>query len=150
MDPDKGGCMTDQAGRPYEMRIEPGKVREFARATKSASPGYFSGSGPAPVTFLMSYLHWTGPEHGPWGDSPPNYQRLLHGEQEFVFPGPMPEIGEELIGQARIDRRYVKQGSRGGEMTFIEIVYSYTRPGSDTVVAEVRSTLIETSKAAGS
>lgn len=139
-------------GQPFRMVVEEGKVREFARATKSSNPDYGAGGAlPAtsPVTFLASSVFWQGPEHSPWGESGLNWERILHGEQEFVFPGPPPAPGTVLTGQSRIDRVYEKEGKRGGTMTFVEAVTEY-RDGSGNLVAESRSTIIETSQAPGS
>lgn len=133
------------------MVVEEGKVREFARAVNSSNPAYVA-DGPqatSPVTFLASSAFWQGREHSPWGDTPLNWERILHGEQEFVFPGPPPAAGTELTAEARIDRIYEKEGKRGGTMTFAELVTEYRDP-SGAVVAESRSTVIETSQAPGS
>ena len=138
-------------GQPFRMVIEEGKVREFARAVKSSNAAYV-GDGPQPTsppTFLASSTFWQGSEHSPWGGASLNWERILHGEQEFVFPGPPPAAGTELTAEARIDRVYEKEGKRGGAMTFVELVTEYRDP-SGAVVAESRSTIIETSQAPGS
>lgn len=138
-------------GKPFRLVVEEGKVREFARAVKSSNPVYV-GQGPqatSPATFLASSTFWQGGEHSPWGDAALNWERILHGEQEFVFPGPPPAAGTELTAEARIDRVYEKAGKRGGAMTFVELVTEY-RDASGAVVAESRSTIIETSQAPGS
>jgi hypothetical protein len=134
-------------GQPFEMVVELGKVREFARATLSSNPEYFATREPvSPPTFLQTMWFWAGEEHSPWpGGQRPPFERLLHGEQEFVFPGPPPSAGTHLTGVQRIDKVYTKQGSRGGEMAFTEVVTEF-RDDDDVVVAEVRATLIETSK----
>ena len=135
-------------GQPFRVVVEEGKVREFARAVKSSNPAYVA-SGPqatSPPTFLASSAFWQGPESSPWGGVKLNWQRILHGEQEFVFPGPPPAAGTELTAEARIDRVFEKEGKRGGTMTFAEVVTEY-RDSSGAVVAESRSTVIETAKA---
>jgi hypothetical protein len=137
-------------GKPFRVVVEEGKVREFARAVKSSNPAYVADApqGTSPVTFLASSVFWQGPDNSPWGDAPLNWERILHGEQEFVFPGPPPAAGSELTAEARIDRIYEKEGKRGGMMTFVELVTEYRSP-SGAVVAESRSTIIETSQAPG-
>ena len=135
-------------GKPYRMVAEEGKIREFARATKSTNPAYGAdGSVPStsPVTFLASSMFWQGPGSSPWEHVPLNWERILHGEQEFVFPGPPPAPGTILSAQARIDRVYEKEGKRGGTMTFAEMVTEFCDEAGN-VVAESRSTVIETSK----
>jgi hypothetical protein len=139
--------LEGSTGKPFRVVVEEGKLREFARATKSSNPDYLSEApGTSPVTFLASSVFWQRPEHSPWGGATINWERILHGEQEFTFPGPPPAAGTALTGQARIDRVYEKEGKRGGTMTFVEVVTEY-RDGSGAVVAESRSTVIETSQA---
>ena len=143
----EGNC-----GKPFRMVVEEGKVREFARAVKSSNPAYVDEGQPqstSPVTFLASSTFWQGPESSPFGGASLNWERILHGEQEFVFPGVPPAAGTELTAQARIDRVFEKEGKRGGTMTFVEVVTEY-RDRSGAVVAESRSTVIETSQAPGS
>ena len=139
--------LEGSTGKPFRVVVEEGKVREFARATKSSNPDYV-GEVPAtsPVTFLASSVFWQGPEGSPWDGRPLNGERILHGEQEFTFPGPPPAPGTELVAQGRIERVYEKEGRRGGSMTFVDVVFEY-RDTSGAVVAESRSTLIETSRA---
>jgi hydroxyacyl-ACP dehydratase HTD2-like protein with hotdog domain len=134
-------------GAPFRMVVEEGKVREFARAVKSSNAAYLQGpQATSPATFLASSAFWQRQEHSPWGDTRLNWERILHGEQEFTFPGTPPAAGTELTAQSRIDRVYEKEGKRGGTMTFVELVTEY-RDGSGAIVAESRSTVIETGKA---
>jgi hypothetical protein len=141
-----------RSGKPFRVLVEEGKVREFARAVKSSNPAYLADGQPpttSPVTFLASSAFWQGPGSSPLGGVELNWARILHGEQEFTFPGAPPAPGTELTAQARIDRIFEKEGKRGGTMTFVEMVTEY-RDGSGAVVAESRSTMIETSQAPGS
>ena len=139
--------LEGRTGSPFTMALELGKVREFARATKSSHPDYLDGqSPPIPATFLQTSVFWQGAGTSPWDGIDRNYERLLHGGQEFVFHGPPPTAGTVLTGQTRIDRVYEKAGKRGGTMTFTEVVTEY-RDEAGELVAESRSTSIETSKA---
>jgi hypothetical protein len=142
--------LEGSTGKPFRIVVEEGKVREFARATKSADPAYGTGEAPgstSPVTFLASSMFWQGPANSPWGEAATlHWERILHGEQEFNFTGPPPTPGTVLTGQARIQRVYEKQGKRGGTMTFAEVVTEY-RDESGNLVADSRSTVIETSQA---
>jgi hypothetical protein len=138
-----------RAGEPFAMVVELGKVREFARATKSRNAAYEGAPGDRPVspaTFLMSSAFWTDPASDPWQGLDRNFERLLHGEQEFVFHGEPPRAGDVLTGRSRIDRVYTKQGKRGGSMQFTETVTEY-RDATGRLVAEARGTSIETSQA---
>ena len=136
------------SGKPYRVVAEEGKIREFALATKSTNRAYGVGGTPpstSPVTFLASSMFWQGPDSSPLSDAGLNFERILHGEQEFVFPGPPPAPGTVLAAQARIDRVYEKEGKRGGTMTFAELVTEFCDEAGN-LVAESRSTIIETSK----
>ncbi|MDQ3946171.1 MAG: MaoC family dehydratase N-terminal domain-containing protein, partial [Actinomycetota bacterium] len=141
--------LEGSTGKPFRMVVEEGKIREFARATKSSNPAYLADGQPpatSPVTFLASSVFWQWPESSPWGEAKLNWERLLHGEQEFTFPGPPPAAGTVLTAKSRIDRIYEKEGKRGGTMTFAEVVTEY-RDETGAVVAQSRSTAIETSQA---
>jgi hypothetical protein len=129
------------------MVVERGKIREFARATKSSNPEYLEGEHPlSPVTFLAASGFWQDEANSPWGDGPRNFERLLHGEQEFVFFGEPPRAGAVLTGVSRIDRVYEKEGRRGGVMEFTETVTEF-RDAAGKLVAESRSTAIITGQA---
>jgi len=129
------------------MPVELGKVREYARATRAQDPVYLeTDDPPSPPTFLVNALFWQERRHSGWGDRPPDFQRVLHGEQEFVFHGEPPRAGTVLQGRARLERAYEKEGRRGGAMTIVEIVTEF-RDASGQLVAEAISTSIETSVA---
>lgn len=144
------GCTQSGEGRgkPFDLWVETGKVREFAWATGTKDRAYAEQRPISPPTYLMTANFWQKPENAPWGDSPPDFRRLLHGEQEFIFHGPPPKAGDHLIGEVRIDKRYSKPGKRGGAMNFTETVTEYRDADTRKLVAEVRATLIETSKVA--
>jgi hypothetical protein len=45
----------------FEIDIERGKIREFARATMSRNPAYLEGRSPvSPATYLMTTAFWGG------------------------------------------------------------------------------------------
>lgn len=140
-----------KSGESFRVVVEEGKIREFAKATKSADLAYGIGAGmpmpsTSPVTFLASSAFWQGPQNSPWSDVDLNLERILHGEQEFVFCGPPPAPGAVLTAKTRIDRVYTKEGKRGGGMTLAETVTEYLDEWGH-LVAESRSTVIETSQA---
>ena len=145
--------MVDQSavGRttePFEMEVERGKIREFARATMSRNPDYLDDPlAVSPPTFLMTSAFWGSPEQAsPLAGLDVNLARILHGGQEFTFHGPPPRAGSKLTAQSRIDAIYEKEGRRGGTMTFIEAVTEF-RDESGKVVAESKNVIIETGKA---
>jgi hypothetical protein len=141
--------IVGRQGAPFRMVVEEGKVHEFARATRSKDPDHLRQGHPvSPGTFLAGAAFWQTPESSPWTGLEINYERILHGEQEFVFPEGPPQAGVELTGLSRIDRVYEKEGRRGGSMTFTEAVTEF-RDASGRLVAESRGTSIETSQATG-
>jgi hypothetical protein len=132
---------------PSEIPIERGKIREFARACMTNNPEYVADRAPAvPPTFLTTTNFWTSAGTSPLAKLDIDLRRLLHGGQEYVFHGPPPHAGTELTFQTRVDKIYEKEGKRGGTMTFVETVTEF-RDQAGTLVAEARSTAIETGKA---
>jgi acyl dehydratase len=132
----------------YEMEVERGKIREFARATMSRNPDYLDDpDAVSPPTFLITSSFWAPPgSANPAAGLNINLARLLHGGQEFVFFGPPPRVGAKLSAESRVDKVYEKEGRRGGTMRFAETVTEF-RDETGKVVAESRTTLIETGKA---
>lgn len=132
-------------GQQFEMDIERGKIREFARATRSANPAYFGEHPPVPPTFLTTQVFWQDSDDSPWSAVEMDQQRGLHAEQEFVFHGPPPTAGTRLTGTSRIDDIYTKQGRRGGELTFAVMVTEF-RDAQGRLVAESKLTAVETAQ----
>ena len=129
-----GAGLNDRAtagtvpAEPFRMVVEEGKIREFARATRSRSAEHFRPRDPvSPVTFLASCALWMGEENSAWQGVTRDFANILHGEQEFSFHGPPPAAGTELIGLQSIDRTYEKTGARGGAMTFTEVVTRFRK-----------------------
>jgi hypothetical protein len=124
----------------YEVLIERGKVREFAKAMQSENPAYEGQGAVIPPTFLATAALWAPP--GRRADSGFDRARLLHGQQEFIFHGPVPRVGTALQARERVEKRYEKQGKRGGTMRFAVLVTEF-RDDAGNLIAEGRSTLIE-------
>jgi hypothetical protein len=138
---------TDEA---FPMTVERGKIREFARATMSANPEYLDD--PIPLiepTFLTSVAFWSPPGRSVYSKVKLDMKRVLHGGQEYIFHGPPPHAGQELSVQTRVAEIYEKEGKRGGTMTFVVTVQEF-RDETGKIVAESRSTAIETGKPATS
>ncbi|HEX3790930.1 MAG TPA: MaoC family dehydratase N-terminal domain-containing protein [Pseudonocardiaceae bacterium] len=133
-------------GTEFAVVVERGKIQEFAAAMQSTDPAYRGPAAVVPPTFLASSALWA-PE-GARVDVGFDRKRLLHGEQEYVFHGPPPRAGQVLTACDRIEDRYEKPGKRGGTMRFAVVVTEY-RAEDGTLVAEGRSTLIETAPRAG-
>ncbi len=137
-------------GTPFELPVERGKIREFARATQSEAPAYLEHPEPVmPPTFLTvaGWFWQTGTaDVGTQVGADPD--RVLHAGQEYVFHGPPPRAGTALTGQARVSDIYEKEGRRGGTMTFFTITTEF-RDTDGNLVAESSSTGVETARAVG-
>jgi hypothetical protein len=135
-------------GEPFELVVERGKVREFARAVQSSHTSYVRDAQPVvPPTFLTTMFFWENEVSGanPWPKVKLDQQRGMHAEQEYVFHGPPPRAGTKLIAQSRIDQVYEKEGRRGGKLGFAVMVTEF-RDETGRLVAEARMTGVETAK----
>ena len=133
---------------PFELVIERGKVREFARAIKADDPAYLADEAPLiPPTFLTTMFFWEEGVEGsnPWKLVQMSQERGMHAEQEYVFHGPPPRAGTRLTCRSRIERVFDKAGRRGGKLTFAVMVTEF-RDASGRLVAEARLTGVETEK----
>jgi hypothetical protein len=145
--------MVDRAaagaeGVPFELVIERGKVREFARAVHALDPAYTTGDAPLiPPTFLTTSFFWQEHVEGsnPWDRVCMSQERGMHAEQEYTFYGPPPRAGARLTCKSRIERIYEKVGRRGGQLTFAVMVTEF-RDDAGKLVAEARMTGVETEK----
>ncbi len=151
--------MVDKAalgavGVPFEMDIERGKIREFARATcasPQAHPAHFEGERPViPPTFLTTQFFWEEAVAGsnPWSLVQMSQERGMHAEQEYTFHGPPPRAGDRLVCTSRIESITEKEGRRGGSMTFVVMITEF-RDLEGRLVAEARLTGVETGRAPG-
>ncbi len=96
-------------GVPFDLDVERGKVREFARATHSTNPDYLEREGAvSPPTFLTTTLHWQPPEGNPWKAVELDGKRGLHAEQQYEFFGP-PAEGRHAPAVHLPDHRRVHQ-----------------------------------------
>lgn len=130
----------------YEMPIERGKVREFARATQSRHADYQGEAPLIPPTFLTSArLVWEPRSEAPIAKLGFDMRRILHGEEEYVFHGPPPRAGQTLTVETRLDGEWEKQGKRGGTMRFARVVNEF-RDAAGRLVAEQRSVIVETAR----
>ncbi|WP_377267496.1 MaoC family dehydratase N-terminal domain-containing protein [Peterkaempfera sp. SMS 1(5)a] len=138
---------TQQAPVAFEVPIECGKIREFARATLSDNPAYQAAEPVIPPTFLTTAgFLWQPTESKAQAHHGLDPQRTLHAEQEYVFHGAPPRAGQVLTATARVTDRYEKQGRRGGKLTFVTMVTEF-HDEHGTLVAEQRSAAVETSQA---
>jgi len=140
-----------RVGKPVVMKIEAGKIREFAKAIKDRNPLYYDetvakqeiGGIMPPPTFLMTLAHWDD------GEGQPRVQldtrRILHGEQEFEYFKPI-YVGDTLTAVTKVANIFEKQGGRGGTMTFVVMDTDFTNQKGEKV-AVAHFTVIETGQA---
>ena len=85
-------------GTPFEMRIEAGKIAEFARAVHAHHAAHAGETAVVPATFLTSQFFWEErvDDANPWHLAKMSQERGMHAEQEYVFHGPPPRAGDTL------------------------------------------------------
>ena len=130
----------------FEIPIERGKVMEFASATQSNNEAYTGANAVIPPTFLTTAgLVWEPREASDLAALDIDLHRLLHGEEEYIFYGPLPRAGQSLTVSSRLGDQWVREGKRGGAMRFIRLLREY-RDEAGTLVAEQSTTLVQTSR----
>jgi hypothetical protein len=136
-------------GTDFDLEIERGKIREFARATLSSHPAYLDDPRPvSPPTFLTTMFFWQedAPGSNPWHLVRLDPKRGMHAEQEYVFYGPPPRAGTRLTCHSRIEAVFSKEGRRGGRLTFAVMVTDFRDKATGALVARARMTGVETEK----
>ena len=109
---------------PFQVEVEKGRLRFFAKATGQADPVYIDEAAardaghpdlPVPLTFLFC-LEMEAPNPAAIRELlGMDYRRLLHGEQRFVYHR-MVYAGDQLTFEQRIDDIYDK---KGGALEFV-------------------------------
>lgn len=133
-------------GAPFEVRVEAGKIEEFARALGSDHASYRGSDAVVPPTFLTVqnfFEKWAGPQADPWQAVALDPERELHAGQEFVFHGPPPRAGAVLTARSRIESVTPRTSRDGSEMVFAVMVTDY-HDERGVLVAEARCTGVET------
>jgi acyl dehydratase len=129
----------------YEMPIEQGKIREFARATQSTSAAYDGPRAVAPPTFLTTSDWFWDPEGGAVPSQMDlDYSRVLHAREEFLYPSGPPTAGSVLTVERKLADCYERVGRQGGTLRFVVVDHVFRDAG--TLVALQRSTTVETSQ----
>jgi hypothetical protein len=129
----------------FEIPIERGKIREFARAAQSRNPAYEGPGAVIPPTFLTTAGNFWSDGERPTAELGFELARVLHGEEEYEFFGPPPHAGQTLTVTSRLGDQWEKEGKRGGVMRFARLIHEY-RDEAGTLVAEQRTTILETAK----
>jgi hypothetical protein len=132
----------------YEWPIEFGKVREFAQAVKSKNTAHLGDQAVIPPTFLTTArLVWEPADQSAIAHLGFDMARVLHGEEEYEFFGRLPQAGQVLQVESRVEAQFEKPGGRGGTMRFAVVVNEFSDAGG-TPVARQRTTVIETAERA--
>jgi acyl dehydratase len=139
------------------LRVESGKVTEFARAITDDDPLFRDGTAatergddriPAPPTYTQVRRF---PRHRPDGVGSDGFElfdlgfrreRVLHGEQRYEYERPV-VVGDVLDGTTTLVDVFQRGGARGGTMTFAVLETEYRDRDGDLVLTD-RSTAIET------
>ena len=100
------------AGRPWELAVERGKIAEFAEAMLCDDPSYRGPVAIIPPTFLTTAGRWA--PAGVRVDVGFDRKRLLHGEQEYIFHAATAGAGDVLTAQERSRRPVLETGQARG------------------------------------
>ena len=131
----------------FEVPVERGKIREFARAAQSTDPAYFGDAPVAPATFLtVGRLIWQPAEQSAIERLGFDLRRVLHAEEEFVYFGEPPHAGMTLTASSEVGDVTQKEGRRGGVLRF-GTVRTRFHDSAGVLIAEQRSTFVETAQA---
>jgi acyl dehydratase len=142
----------------FELPVTLEKIQDFAVAVDEDNPVFADADAarlagfpeiPAPPTFTVTQIFEVQrDERERRLGANLNYERVLHGEQEFTYKR-LPVAGETLKGTMRIAKDATKQGKRGGQMRFVTYETRFDDASGDEVLTALY-TLIETSKDASS
>jgi len=148
----------------YTFPIQSGHILTFARAVGDTNPLHLDSAAAsesefgaliAPPTFVVAGAHFDPdfrfrPRPGqPWMGSgrtatgtpnPAPGQRVLHGEQEFVYHRPV-RAGETLSVESREGDVTHKRG-RSGPMRFRDLITEY-RDDTGELVVTARAVIVE-------
>ena len=139
-------------GPEYEMHIERGKIRDFARAMSAPLAEYVDAPNPlVPASFLITAAYSWGyslerPRGTVFEQIDHDLSVPLHAEESFRFHGELPRAGDLLLCRASLEKVWRKQGGRGGELTFLTMLTEF-RDTQGELVAEERSTTVTTANA---
>jgi len=139
-------------GPEYEMDIERGKIRDFARAMSAPLPEFVDAPRPLiPASFLITAAYSWGyslerPRGTVFEQIDHDLSVPLHAEESFRFHGALPRAGDRLHCRASLENVWRKQGGRGGDLTFLTMLTEFRNPAGE-LVAEERSTTVTTENA---
>ncbi len=112
------------SGPEFEVPIELGKMREFARATIAMLPEYLEDKrAVVPPTFLVTAAYFWGyllerPGRDRVGGGRRDKMMSLDGGQFFTFHGDLPHAGDVLTARTEVEDITLKQGRAGGSASY--------------------------------
>jgi len=132
------------------LRVEAGKIEEFARALSDDDPLYRDRAAarvrgfpdaPAPLTFTRTgrFPRYRTDESIDLGF---RHEYTLHGAQAYEYER-LPVVGDLLRGETTLVDVTEREGKRGGAMTLAEPETVYLDENDERLLAE-RATIIET------
>jgi len=138
-------------GPDYEMDIERGKIRNFARAMNAPIPEFLDGRNPViPATFLVTAGYTWGytlerPRGTVFEQVDHDFSVPLHAEESYIFHSEPPRAGDTLICRTSLEDVHTKTGAKGGDLTFLVMLTEY-RNQAGALIAEQRATTVTTGK----
>lgn len=120
-------------GPDYEMVVERGAIRQFARSLYSSHPAWLDDrAAVVPPTFLVTAgYHWGYIlERPPAGSALAgiDWKGTTDGEQAFEFFGPPPRVGDVLTVSTEVADHFFKPGRGGGELEFFVMRADFRTP----------------------
>ena len=137
------------AGPSYEVDVERGKIREFAKAMYAPIPDFCEGKNPIiPATFFVSAPYTWGyslerPRGTIFSSVEHDFSIPLHAEESFIFHNGLPKAGDSFQVRSTIENISEKQGRRGGLLTFFTVLTEYY-DSFDQLKVEQRSVTVTT------
>lgn len=129
-------AMAGETLAEFEFPVERGKIKEFSAALGNSHPLYLDREYAKiegysdvimPVTFPVTFPFHTGMADSVMdmmGKLGMNPATSVHGEAEFIHYRTV-QAGETLQCVMRVGKIYSKEGSKGGKMTFVEIIFDF-------------------------
>ena len=138
-------------GPEYEMDVERGRIRDFARAMSAPLQEFMTGRNPViPATFLVTTPYTWGyslerPRGTVFSQIDHDLSVPLHAEEAFIFHGAPPRAGDRYNCKAILEDVTSKSGGRGGELTFLTMLTEY-RNAAGGLAVEQRSVTVTTGR----
>ncbi len=131
---------------PFEIEVERGRLRFFAKATGATNPIYFNDTAaraagyadiPAPPSFAYCITMDAGQSFNVLEDMDIPLPKAVHGAQGFVFHKTI-IAGDVISGRQKITNIFEK---KGGVLLFIETLIALKNQ-DDEPVCDLTSTII--------